>query len=96
MVLSKERTERLDQVRLGYFDNDLRCDVLTESGREWVFASGGTGAWTSLGSFGAPLAEVVFGQFDPNRRDHRAGATRPTTHAFRRMPNGECKAPRFR
>lgn len=84
-----ERTERLDQVRLGYFDDDLRCDVLTESGGEWVFASGGTGAWTSLGSFGAPLAEVAFGQFDPNRRDHRAGATRRTTHAFRRMPDGE-------
>jgi hypothetical protein len=84
-----ERTERLDQVRLGYFDNDLRCDVVTESGGQWVIASGGTGPWTSIGSFGAPLAEVAFGQFDPNRRDHRPGATRRTTHAFRRMPDGE-------
>lgn len=84
-----ERTERIDQVRLGYFDNDLRCDVLTESGGEWVIASGGTGVWTSLGSFGAPLAEVAFGQFDPNFRDHRPGVTRRTTHAFWRMPDGE-------
>jgi hypothetical protein len=84
-----ERTERLDQVRLGYFDNDLRCDVLTESEGEWVFASGGTGAWTSLGSFGAPLSQVAFGQFDPNVRDHRPGVTRRTTHAFRRMRDGQ-------
>lgn len=84
-----ERTERLDQVRLGYFDDDLRCDVLTESDGQWVIASGGTGPWTSIGSFGAPLTEVAFGQFDPNHRDHRPGVTRRTTHAFRRMPDGE-------
>lgn len=84
-----EHTERLDQVRLGYFDDDLRCDVLTESNGQWVIASGGTGLWTSIGSFGAPLAEVTFGQFDPNQRDHRPGVTRRTTHAFRRMPDGE-------
>lgn len=46
-------------------------------------------AWTSIGAFGAPLAEVAFGQFDPARRDHRAGATRRSTHAFRRLPNGQ-------
>ena len=84
-----ERTERMDHVRLGYFDNDLRCDVLTESGGEWLIASGGIGAWTRLGSFGAPLSEIAFGQFDPSIRDHRPGVTRRTTHAFRRMPNGD-------
>jgi len=83
------RNERLNQVRLGYFDDDLRCDVLAESGREWVISSGGTGEWTSIGAFGVPLSEVVFGRFDPSVRDHRPGATRRTTHAFRRAPNGE-------
>jgi hypothetical protein len=84
-----QRNERLEQVRLGYFDDDRLCDVLTESGREWVISSAGKGPWTSIGAFGAPLAEVVFGRFDPNIRDHRPEATRRTTHAFRRVPNGE-------
>jgi hypothetical protein len=83
------RTERLEQVRLGYFDNDLKCDVLTQSGDQWVISSGGTGPWTSIGAFGAPLAEVTFGQFDPARRDRRAEATRRSTHAFWRRPNGQ-------
>jgi hypothetical protein len=83
------RTERLDQVRLGYFDDDKRCDVLTESGAQWVIASGGTGPWQSIGAFGAPLGEVAFGRFDPGVRDHRPGVTRRTTHAFRRTPSGE-------
>ena len=82
------RTERLDQVRLGYFDDDQRCDVLTQSDSEWVISSGGTGEWHSIGAFGAPLDEVVFGQFDPNVRDHTPGATRRTTHAFWRTQNG--------
>ena len=83
------RIERLDQVRLGYFDDDQKCDVLTQSGNQWVISSGGTGPWTSIGSFGAPLNEVAFGQFDPARRDHRPGVTRRTTHAFRRLANGQ-------
>jgi hypothetical protein len=83
------RTERLNQVRLGYFDNDQRCDVLTESDGEWVIASGGTGPWTSIGAFGTPLKDVAFGQFDPNIRDHRPGVTRRTTHAFRRLASGQ-------
>lgn len=83
------RTERLNQIRLGYFDDDPRCDLLTESNGRWVIASGGTGPWTSIGAFGAPLAEVAFGRFDPHIRDHRPGVTRRTTHAFRRTPSGE-------
>ena len=89
------RTERLEQVRLGYFDGDLKCDVLTQSGDQWVISSGGTGPWTSIGAFGAPLAEVAFGQFDPNRRDRRAGRTRRTTHAFRRLPDGQWQVTRL-
>jgi len=83
------RIERLDQVRLGYFDDDQRCDVLTESDGEWVIASGGTGPWRSIGAFEAPLSEVVFGRFDPSIRDHRPGVTRRTTHAFWRTSSGE-------
>jgi hypothetical protein len=83
------RTERLQQVRLGYFDDDRKCDVLAESGPNWVISSGGVGAWTSIGGFDTPLAQAAFGQFDPSRRDHRAGVTRKTTHAFRRQPNGQ-------
>ncbi|MDD1621867.1 MAG: VCBS repeat-containing protein [Methylococcaceae bacterium] len=83
------RTERLNQVRLGYFDADNRCDVLTESNGEWVTSSGGTGPWQSIGAFGAALSEVSFGRFDPSVTDHRPGATRRTTHAFSRTPSGQ-------
>jgi hypothetical protein len=83
------RQERLNDLRLGYFDDDRRCDVLTESGGEWLVSSGGFGPPISLG-FGAPLKEVHFGRFDPGERDHRTGGiTGKTTHAFRRMPDGE-------
>lgn len=85
------RTEHFDQVRLGYFDNDQRCDVLaqTQGGAEWVISSGGIGEWYSIGAFGAPLSEVAFGQFDPNIRDHRPGVTRRATHAFWRRQDGD-------
>jgi hypothetical protein len=86
-------TERLNQVRLGYFDDDQRCDVLTESDGEWVIASGGTGPWRSIGAFGAPLSEVAFGQFDPRIRDLRPGVTRRTTHAFWRTQSGQWRVP---
>jgi len=53
------RNERLSRLRLGYFDADDKCDVLTES------------------------------RFDLSQRDHRPGATRQTTRAFWRKPDGE-------
>jgi Right handed beta helix region len=84
-----DKKERLDQVRLGYFDNDLRCDVLAEQNGQWVISSGGSGNWQPLGAFGVPLSEVQFGRFDPNDRDHRPNVTRRTTHAFRRAPDGQ-------
>jgi hypothetical protein len=79
--------QTLDQVRLGYFDEDLRCDVLIEDSGEWFISSGATAPFRSIGSFGAPLREVVFGRFDPRVRDHRPEATKRTTHAFRRPSN---------
>jgi hypothetical protein len=80
------KKERLDQVRLGYFDDDLRCDVLADHDGQWEISSGGTGDWKPLGRFDVPLSEVQFGRFDPSQRDHRPGATRRTTHAFWRKP----------
>jgi hypothetical protein len=88
------RNERLSQLRFGYFDADQKCDVLTESNGAWLMSSGGTGEWARVGQMYAPLSEVAFGQFDPNRRDHRVGATRPTTHAFWRTANGQWKVTR--
>lgn len=83
--------DTLNNVRLGYFDGDLKCDVLAEhpagSGK-WFISSGGTSDWKPLGSFGHPLSEVQFGRFDPNVSDDRPGATRQTTHAFWRRSDG--------
>ena len=83
------RTQRLDQVRLGYFDDDRKCDVLSQSGGSWVLSSGGTGQWRSIGSFNPTLDNIAFGRFNPAERDHRAGVTRRTTHAFRRLASGQ-------
>jgi hypothetical protein len=72
------KVERLSAVRLGYFDNDLRCDVLTERDGQLIYSSGGYGDWQTLGKFDAPLSQVTFGRFDPAQTDNR----RLTTHAF--------------
>jgi hypothetical protein len=82
-------SERMDQVQVGYFDDDERCDVVTERDGQWFVSSGGVGEWTRLGAFGAPLSQVRFGRFDPNIRDHRVGYTRRTTHAFWRRDDGQ-------
>src|SRR5262249_20810330 len=52
------KNERLEKLRFGYFDDDKRCDVLTESGDQWVFSSGGVEWWKTLGSFGPALKDV--------------------------------------
>jgi hypothetical protein len=84
-----DRTERLNDVRLGYFDDDQRCDVMRENDWAWGIASGGTEPWKGMGTFGARLSEVAFGRFNPGIRDHRPGVTRRTTHAFRRTESGQ-------
>ena len=85
-----DRTERLADVRLGYFDGDDRCDVLTqEPSGAWVISSGGRGWWAPIGNFGVPLSDVAFGQFNPDVRDQRPGSTRRTTEAFRRDASGQ-------
>jgi hypothetical protein len=81
--------DKLSDIRLGYFDADQRCDVLAEDRGTWVISSGGRGRWHPIGSLGARLADVAFGQFDPNKRDHRPGVTRRTTHAFMRGADGQ-------
>jgi hypothetical protein len=85
------RNERLKDVKFGYFDADNKCDVLAESNGAWVISSGGTGQWHPFTQAHAPWDQVAFGRFDPSQRDHRAGATRPTTHAFWRTSSGQWK-----
>jgi hypothetical protein len=81
--------EGLADVRLGYFDGDGRCDALIERQGQWMIASAGGQEWQPLGAFGVPLAEVVFGRFDPNDRDTRPGVTKRTTHALHRRQDGQ-------
>jgi hypothetical protein len=84
---------RIKDLKFGYFDDDDRCDVLTESGGSgrWVISSGGTGPWTPLEQvwrsekpwnkeMWAPLKDVAFGRFDPNDLS--------ATHAFHRDGTG--------
>src|SRR5262249_10763395 len=91
-------TKQLKDLRFGYFDDDDRCDVITESGSgsgRWMISSGGTEPFKPLeqvflpqpleGSFWRPLKDVQFGRFDPNDQSH----SRRTTHAFYRKENGE-------
>jgi hypothetical protein len=88
-------SKRRQDLRFGYFDDDDRCDVLTESGGSgrWLISSGGTAAWKPLEplhggierGFKAPLKDVVFSRFNPNDQSH----SRRTTHALWRKQNGE-------
>jgi hypothetical protein len=91
--LNTSSTRKKD-LRFGYFDDDDRCDVLTESSASgrWLISSGGTGGWELLEplqggierGFKAPLKDVVFGRFNPNDLSN----ARRTTHAFWRKENG--------
>ena len=81
------KTERWDQIKVGYFDDDLRCDVLTERGGVWWFSSGGYGDWQTLGHFGVPMSELALGRFDNSPPD-RPGVRR-TPHAFMRGLGGQ-------
>jgi Right handed beta helix region len=83
------KTDRQEQLRVGYFDDDSLCDVLAEQSGQWVISSGGKGEWQPMGAFGTPLSTVEFGRFDPNSTDIRPGVTRRTTHALRREENGQ-------
>ena len=42
----------MPELQLGYFDDDLRCDVIAQEGDHWAISSGGTGNWRSVGRFG--------------------------------------------
>ena len=76
----------LSELRLGYFNDDLRCDVLAEFENQWFISSGGTGPWQSIGSFGVALQNVVFGRFDQATVPSSPVSLRRTTHAFYREP----------
>ena len=70
--------ERLEQLALGDFDGDGRCDVFAVHGDEWVISSGGTAPWKSLGSYNVPLSQLAFGKFDDGK----------AMDVFRRASNG--------
>ncbi len=74
-------TERLEQVGLGDFDGDKRCDVITlDASSHLVISSGGTGAWTALpGTYAIPFGELRFADFNGDK----------ITDVFRRAPDGQ-------
>ncbi len=76
-------TETLDQVRLGDFNGDHRCDVLAVNTGTGAFqiASGGSGSWTDLaaGNQGVPIDQIAVGDFNG---DH-------VSDIFRRAPDGQ-------
>jgi len=76
-------TERLDQVGLGDFDGEKRCDVfaIDQATSTWKIAPGGSGAWTTLlGTYaGIPMSELRFGDFNGDK----------ITDVFRRAPSGQ-------
>jgi hypothetical protein len=86
---------RKKDLKFGYFDDDNRCDIISESGGSdrWLISSGGTAGWKPLEDVWPgsppmdgpwrPLKEIEFGRFDPNDLSHG----RQTTHAFWREPN---------
>jgi hypothetical protein len=88
-------SKRKKDLKFGYFDDDDRCDIITESGSgRWLISSGGIAPWKPLEQVwrpqpleGAwkPLKDVQFGRFDPNDQSH----IRRTTHAFWREKHGE-------
>lgn len=74
----QDATERLDQVLLGEFDGDGRCDVL--AGRPLQIASGGAAAFAPLpGANDFSLSELRVGHFYGEARND----------LFRRAPSGE-------
>jgi len=97
------KNETLAQVRLGYFDDDARCDVLAEQGGQWVISSGGYGEWQAFTRADTALKDVVFGRFGAGGFTGNSGSmacgvvdhrNRPretlrTTHAFRRRGDGQ-------
>src|SRR5437588_2278027 len=63
-VYLNSSTERLEQIGLGDFDGDHRCDVFSVHGNDFGIYPRGTGAWTSLGTYGVPFSELRFGDFN--------------------------------
>ena len=66
----REAPEWLDQVGLGDFDGDGRCDVcaVNRATRQWQIATGGSGAWTALpGTYDLPFEALRFGNFSGDR-----------------------------
>ena len=54
----------MDNVALGDFDGDGKCDVFYADGTTWKISSGGTGAWKTIANSQARLEQLLFGKFD--------------------------------
>lgn len=66
----KDATETIDQVLLGDFDGDGRCDVLAVNryARTWEISSGGSGPWQALpGTYDIPIEQLRAGDFNGDR-----------------------------
>lgn len=86
----RQDDQELKTLRLGQFDGNSRCGVVSDTDAGiWRVSFGGKDEWKELGAFGRPLREVQFGRFDPTQRDPRPGIRKPDTHAFWRGPNGQ-------
>lgn len=72
--------ETLDQVGLGDFDGDKRCDVfaVNKATGAWQLSKSGSAPWTTL-SESVPFDQLRFGDFNGDK----------ITDVFRRAPNGQ-------
>jgi hypothetical protein len=77
----KLSTKTLDEILLGDFDGDGRCDVFAVDlrNRTWMISSGGDGPWRALpGTYDLPMEELRAGDFNGDG----------ITDIFRAAPDG--------
>lgn len=90
--------EQLDQVLLGDFNGDHRCDVLTVHGNSLDISSGGTDVRRPLGVSGVSLSELQVGDFNGDGTWISSAAPQMGNGGSYRqaiMAGLLCKVPRF-
>ena len=79
-VFLKAASERLEDIGLGDFDGDGRCDVIAPGVGKWEISSGGSGGWKALpGTYTMPFNQLRFADFNGDGR----------TDIFHRAPDGQ-------